>query len=781
MIRDAIDREVEAVDSGNAETLKQEPKRNNIDTHARLREFWMRYYSAHYMTLVVQSKETLDTLEKWVTEIFSQIPNNGLPKPNFGHLTDPFDTPAFNKLYRVVPIRKIHALTITWALPPQQQHYRCWALALFGGNGETGFEQNSTYSVFSISITLTDEGYEHFYEVAHTVFQYLKMLQKLGPEKRIFEEIQKIEDNEFHYQEQTDPVEYVENMCENMQLYPLQDFLTGDQLLFEYKPEVIAEALNQLVPQKANLVLLSGANEGKCDLKEKWFGTQYSMEDVENSWAELWKTNFELNPDLHLPAENKYIATDFMLKAFDCPETEYPVKIVNTPQGCLWYKKDNKFKIPKAYIRFHLISPLIQKSAANVVLFDIFVNILTHNLAEPAYEADVAQLEYKLVAGEHGLIIRVKGFNHKLPLLFQLIIDYLAEFSSTPAVFTMITEQLKKTYFNILIKPETLAKDVRLLILEYARWSMIDKYRALMDGLSLESLLSFVKEFKSQLFVEGLVQGNVTSTESTDFLKYVVDKLNFRPLEQEMPVQFQVVELPSGHHLCKVRALNKGDANSEVTVYYQSGARSLKEYTLMELLVMHMEEPCFDFLRTKQTLGYHVYPTCRNTSGILGFSVTVGTQATKYNFEEKIENLTEEAFNTQVTALIKLKECEDTHLGEEVDRNWNEVVTQQYLFDRLAHEIEALKSFSKSDLVDWFKAHRGPGSKMLSVHVVGFGKYELEEDGSPSGEDSNSSCEVMQLTYLPSSPLLVDSTIPITDIRAFTSTLNLLPYHKIVK
>lgn len=32
-------------------------------------------------------------------------------------------------------------------------------------------------------------------------------------------------------------------------------------------------------------------------------------------------------------------------------------------------------------------------------------------------------------------------------------------------------------------------------------------------------------------------------------------------------------------------------------------------------------------------------------------------------------------------------------------------------------KIEALKSFSKSDLVTWFKAHRGPGSKMLSVHV----------------------------------------------------------------
>ncbi|NXI52326.1 NRDC protein, partial [Chloroceryle aenea] len=163
------------------------------------------------------------------------------------------------------------------------------------------------------------------------------------------------------------------------------------------------------------------------------------------------------------------------------------------------------------YVRFHLISPLIQQSAENIVLFDTFVNILSHNLGEPAYEADVAQLEYKLVAGEHGLVIRVKGFNHKLPLLFQLIIDYLSDFNFTPAVFEMITEQLKKTYFNILIKPETLAKDVRLLILEHGRWSMIDKYQTLMNGLSIEALSSFVKAFKSQLFVEGLVQGNFTS------------------------------------------------------------------------------------------------------------------------------------------------------------------------------------------------------------------------------------------------------------------------------
>lgn len=43
--------------------------------------------------------------------------------------------------------------------------------------------------------------------------------------------------------------------------------------------------------------------------------------------------------------------------------------------------------------------------------------------------------------------------------------------------------------------------------------------------------------------------------------------------------------------------------------------------------------------------------------------------------------------SVQVTALVKLKECEDTHLGEEVDRNWAEVVTQQFVFDRLNREV----------------------------------------------------------------------------------------------
>lgn len=55
-------------------------------------------------------------------------------------------------------------------------------------------------------------------------------------------------------------------------------------------------------------------------------------------------------------------ATDFALKTSDCPDTEYPVRIMNNDRGCLWYKKDNKFKIPKGVVVFlytqYIMSPM---------------------------------------------------------------------------------------------------------------------------------------------------------------------------------------------------------------------------------------------------------------------------------------------------------------------------------------------------------------------------------------------------------------------------------------
>lgn len=63
----------------------------------------------------------------------------------------------------------------------------------------------------------------------------------------------------------------------------------------------------------------------------------------------------------------------------------------------------------------------------------------------------------------------------------------------------------------------SLLRDVRLLILEHSRWSTIQKYQAVLDGLSVDELMEFVSSFKSELYAEGLVQGNFTSTVSIHY------------------------------------------------------------------------------------------------------------------------------------------------------------------------------------------------------------------------------------------------------------------------
>jgi len=49
--------------------------------------------------------------------------------------------------------------------------------------------------------------------------------------------------------------------------------------------------------------------------------------------------------------------------------------------------------------------------------------------------------------------------------------------------------------------------------------------------------------------------------------------------------------------------------------------------------------------------------------------------------------MTESELETRVQSLIKLKQLPDVSLDEEVSRNWNEVLNEEYLFDRLQREV----------------------------------------------------------------------------------------------
>ncbi|CAH1774132.1 unnamed protein product [Owenia fusiformis] len=825
---------------GNTKSLKEDPAANNIDIYERLQTFHKNMYSSHYMTLAVQSRHSLDTLEKWVREIFAPVTHNGKDKPSFANLESPFNNDRFYKMYKWVPIKNVHQIEVTWVLPCQLQYYRTkplhyigwltghegkgsilsylrkklWALKLDSGNGETGFEHNTTMASFSINVTLTDEGLDHYQEVLSVLFEYIQMLRNEGPCERIWSEIKTIEDNSFRWQEQREPMDYVEKLCENMQLFPPEHYLTGEDLLMDYDSKVIAECLNCLVPSKANIMLVSKRFEesGECTEKEKWYQTPYNAVNIPDDWISQW-ADIQPRPEFHLPAANEYIASDFSLKEVEEKlNTEYPTAIVDTPQGKLWYKKDSKFKVPKAYIHVHLISPVVNKTALDAVLLDLFILILEQNLAEVAYAADVAELSYSFKPTDIGLVVKVSGFNHKLPKLFETIIDYLSGFKVDQDVFGAVKETLTRTYFNQMIKPSKLNREVRIEILMQSYWTVVSR-RQMIDDVTLPMLLGWVEQFKSRLMVETYFHGNLLPQECKDMYGYVLEKVKCRVLPGYALADRRVVELPTKDSYVRVKTFNEGDCNTGITNYYQTGPGTLHMAVVNELLNMQMEEPCFDILRTREQLGYGVFSYHRDTCGILGLSVTVQSQTSTASMSElndHIENFvkefgkmvadtTQELFDTLIDTLVKLKRCEDSNMGEEVDRHWNQILTQLYFFDRIPKEITEIGTLKLDEYKAWYKTvmMANDNRRKLSVQISAYDKTPNEESGdkdtqkfkdkptsvTSSGDTSSVISKEWTLSYESVSDILSQSggrAIGIDDIQKYKDNLNILPVSRIV-
>merc|ERR1719273_2602371 len=157
---------------------------------------------------------------------------------------------------------------------------------------------------------------------------------------------------------------------------------------------------------------------------------------------------------------------------------------------------------------------------------------------------------------------------------------------------------------------------------------------------------------------------------------------------------------------------------------------------MMEVALMLMEEPCFDILRTKEQLGYTVFSVLRNTYGILGVSITVNSQATKFSVDhvndrieaflkwfvdDKLKNLDDSEYSETIATLIKMKKAADVTLSEEAERNWAEIICCEYVFDRCEKQINILEGCKKDEMIQHITSiiQSMSDRKKLSVQVVG--------------------------------------------------------------
>ncbi|XP_017963608.1 nardilysin [Drosophila navojoa] len=752
---------------GNMKTLKENV--DDLELHHMLHEVRRDHYAANRMYLCVQARLPIDELESMVLRHFADIPSNDVPSPDlsmYGYQN--CFRPEFHKnAFFVKPVENVIKLELTWVLPCVRQYYRSkpdqflsfllgyegkgslcaylrrrlWALELVAGIDENGFDLNSMYSLFNLCIYLTDEGFKNLDDVLAATFAYVKVIAQADPKilRTIYEEQQGIEEIGFRFQPQRPAMDNVQQLVLNCKYFPPKDVLTGKDLYYEYNEKDLVYMIAHLNEFKFNLMLTARKyGDLVFDKREPWFGTEYTSIPMPEKWTLLWfSADPKKMPELFLPESNRFITNNFDIYWHQMGKPvlpDSPKKLLHSEICELWFRGDDKFELPEAYMSFYLISPLPRKSAQNDAMCALYEELVKFLVSEELYPATSAGLNYTFSVGEKGLILQVHGYNEKLHLLVESIAEAMIRVPSMlndEMLATFVKDQ-RKTYFNTLIKPRALNRDVRLCVVEHLRWLMIDKYKSL-NNITLKDLQEFATLFPQQLYVQGLVQGNVTEEQAHNVMNTLLSRLGCVQIEEHYYVEDRTVQLPQGAHYIRCHALNEQDTNTVITNYYQIGPNNVRLECILDLLMMFVEEPLFDQLRTKEQLGYHVGATVRMNYGIAGYSIMVNSQETnttashvekrievfRNNMLQILEEMSQEDYDHTRDSLIKLKQVADTALASEVSRNWNEIINEEYMFDRRRQQVEVLRTLTKHEIVAFLLDNEISNMRKVSIQVIG--------------------------------------------------------------
>lgn len=240
---------------------------------------------------------------------------------------------------------------------------------MIAGVNESGFDDNNIYSLFNLCIHLTDDGYRHLDDVLKATFAYIKLLIQPGAAvaiRRFYDEEQQIAAMNFRYTPERPAYDNVQRFVVYSKIYPPKDILTGSICYFEYDESQIQEIIDLLNEFKFNIMIIAQQPyEGitNYDKREEWFGTEYTTRPMPEQWIRMWE-NSEPVEGLYLPLPNEFITNDFRILHETCkPELIlYPVKLLKNDVCELWFRPDEKFHLPEAYMHFYFISPLLKQS-----------------------------------------------------------------------------------------------------------------------------------------------------------------------------------------------------------------------------------------------------------------------------------------------------------------------------------------------------------------------------------------------------------------------------------
>ncbi|KAK0157501.1 hypothetical protein PV328_011241 [Microctonus aethiopoides] len=791
--------------TGNRDTLDVTPKKKGINVRDELLKFHNTWYSSNIMALSVLGKENLDDLEAMVIRMFAEIKNKNVAAPEWPE--HPFNNDHFGHKWFIVPIKDIRTLKMIFPLPDLRKYYRSspaayvthllahegngsllsalkkagWSNSLYAGSRKTA---RGNCNFFEIIADLTEDGIHHVDEIVTLTFQYINMLRSKGPIEWIFDEYKQISQMDFDFNENSPSLSYVKSTACALHEYPMEEVLIAPRVPTEWRPDLIDNIMEHLVPEKIRIRVMGKAFANIATESEFWYQTKFAKIKISDEVIKKWTTP-GFNSDLKIPEKNEFIPTNFDIKADEDSEIdEYPVIIEDNQLMRVWFKQDDEYWVPKVCSYFDFASPLICMDPISYNLTAIYIKMFEDALIEYRYNASLAGLDWKFTTGKHGVILMFGGYHDKYQICLREIIHKMVNFTIDKQRFDILKENYIRSLKNFEAEqPYQHAAHYLALLLAEQVWTN-DELLDASDYITIERLEEFVPRLLNKMYIECLLHGNLTKSEALEAVKIVesefthAGKRRIIPLLPQQLMLHREISLENGCHYLYVTE-NKVHKSSCTEVYYQSSLQSTESNIHLKLLQLIIEKPCFNTLRTKEQLGYIICSGIYGTN-VQGLTVTVQSDRHPQYVEDRIEafmetmledltNMSEEEFNRHKAFLATMRLQEPEIMSTLTAVFWNEIISQQYNFDRADIEVDYLMTITKEQILSFFKEmihSKSPIRRKLAIHIVPM------TNGGAGLEETNVDKNVESVNHISSLPTLI------TDIIAFKSSQSLYPLLK---
>ncbi len=728
---------------GNLDTLAD---RKDSKVRDDLIDFYNKHYSANIMGLAVVGPQPLPELRRWVEEKFAAVPDRNA-KPYVPEKAEFWYTPEQLPLeVDVVPLKKLHKLTLSFPIPSPRPHYRArpttYIANFIGDEGKGslydllrkkgwitslsayGGSVDDVQGVFNVSMDLTEAGVAHVAEIEARLFQYIDLLRREGIEKWRFDELKKKSELDFRFEEKTSASTYAMLLSDKLLHYPAADVLRGGKVMQEWKPGLIRELLDDLRPENMAVTLVEPGL--KTDHIESYYQVPYSIRKITGRQL----TRLRQPPgeaQMALPAPNPFLPEKPELKKHAVNQN-IPVALERKTGESLWYQPDREFEVPRAVFGVTLEIPGVRDTAKKAVEQALLVDLVEDELNAWTYPAQLAGLSYSLSPTTEGLNLTVHGYDEKLPLLLEKVLAALRRPALAEDRFRLYKAKYQRSLANqALERPYQQILGERTRRLLTPSWSPKQKLAAL-QPLEVDDLRAYAARLLDAAEVRALAYGNLRREEAQALGRILDDKLlaHTRRVQAEEP---RLTIIPKGQTLRYRYAVDHPD--SAVLFQYQGNSKSIAEQARWRMLGQVMASPFFNSLRTEQQLGYVVAAAFSETEDMPGLLLLVQSSAVSSTelqkriqnfvtaYEKRLAAMSDEEFRTHKAGLLATLLKKDDAMLQRTVRYMDNLERGQYSFDFKRQVAKEVKKLNREELLAFYQENLLRQPRRLVVYSPG--------------------------------------------------------------